>query len=408
MNILASENHHLNLQQVLRYVEKFLDFEDLALLGMASVSCTILSMIVALIHLYVMRAFTLQSLQRARRSAQHILFSTAKTNQGKGKAKIVESKYSSTVFLPQTSFDQRANSLQKEPATQKWWEDNQIYEKLSVNNPGEKFILHDGPPYANGDLHIGHALNKILKDFINRYQMLKGRKVRYVPGWDCHGLPIELKVLQSMKSSEREQLTPIVLRQKAANFAKTTVSTQREAFKRFGVWGDWSKPYLTLQPEYEAAQIHVFGQMVTKGHIYRGKKPVHWSPSSRTALAEAELEYPENHISRSIYVGFQATSLSSELRNLLGDGKEHDVRIAIWTTTPWTIPANLGVAVNGDLAYCLISNPSLANGAKFLVAKDLATSLAAKMGYDESMGALEISESVFGRALLGTRYRHPL
>ena len=164
-----------------------------------------------------------------------------------------------------------------------------------------------GPPYANGSLHIGHALNKILKDIINRYQLLKGRKVRYVPGWDCHGLPIELKVLQNLKSAERQNLTPLQLRQKAKEFALATIDDQRQNFKRYAIWGDWDNPYLTLKPEYEAAQIGVFGQMFFKGYIYRGLKPFNWSPSSKTALAEAELEYPEGHISRSIYAAFPIT-----------------------------------------------------------------------------------------------------
>ena len=181
------------------------------------------------------------------------------TKKEKGKKK--ESKYSKTVLLPQTSFDQRANSLRKEPEIQKWWEDNKIYEELSNSNTGEKFILHDGPPYANGNLHIGHALNKILKDFINKYQTLKGKKVRYVPGWDCHGLPIELKVLQSMKTAEREALTPLTLRNKAAAFAKETVTSQKAAFKRYGVWGDWENPYLTLQPEYEGKSLRKLLQL---------------------------------------------------------------------------------------------------------------------------------------------------
>ena len=175
-----------------------------------------------------------------------------------------ESKYSKTVSLPQTSFDQRANSLIKEPEIQKWWDENKVYESLSESNQGEKFILHDGPPYANGNLHIGHALNKILKDFINKYQTLKGKKVRYVPGWDCHGLPIELKVLQGMKSQEREGLTPLMLRKKAAVFAKETVATQRTAFKRYGVWGDWERPYMTLQPEYECKILNLLIQIIPK------------------------------------------------------------------------------------------------------------------------------------------------
>ena len=325
------------------------------------------------------------------------------------KKKAEPSKYTKTVLLPVTSFDQRANSVVREPQLQKWWAAEGIYEKLADSNTGPKFILHDGPPYANGNLHIGHAMNKILKDFINKYQLLKGRKVRYVPGWDCHGLPIELKVLQSMKTKEREDLTPLMLRKKAAAFAKETQLAQCEAFKRYGVWGDWDKPYLTLQPEYEAAQIRVFGEMVTRGHIYRGKKPVHWSPSSRTALAEAELEYPENHVSRSIYVGFQVVSLSPALADIMAQQVSAataavPLRVAIWTTTPWTIPANLAVAVNGDLDYCVAAAPS---GATFLVAKDLVKSLASKMGLAEDNG-LTVLGVVKGSELVGTTYQHPL
>ncbi|MDB9445833.1 isoleucine--tRNA ligase [Anabaena sp. CS-542/02] len=262
--------------------------------------------------------------------------------------------YKDTVNLPKTQFEMRANAMKREPEIQKFWAENQIYDRLSQENPGELFILHDGPPYANGSLHIGHALNKILKDIINRYQLLRGRKVRYVPGWDCHGLPIELKVLQNMKSAERQNLTPLTLRQKAKEFALATVDDQRECFKRYGVWGNWEHPYLTLKPEYEAAQIGVFGDMVLKGYIYRGLKPVHWSPSSKTALAEAELEYPEGHVSRSIYAALPVTGLSEAAKPVLGEFLPH-LSVAVWTTTPWTIPGNLAVAVNGDLTYAVVS-----------------------------------------------------
>ena len=175
------------------------------------------------------------------------------------------------------------------------------------------------PPYANGALHMGHALNKVLKDIINKYKLLQGHKTEYIPGWDCHGLPIELKVLQKIKSKERKELTPLKLRQKAKEFAIAAQQEQCASFKRYGVWGDWEHPYLTLTPDYEAAQIEVFGQMVLNGHIYRGLKPVHWSPSSRTALAEAELEYPEGHTSPSIYVAFPVNKLgegAAEIRTV--------------------------------------------------------------------------------------------
>ena len=330
--------------------------------------------------------------------------------------------YKDTVNLPKTNFDMRANATKREPEIQKFWEENRIYERLSQNNPGEIFILHDGPPYANGTLHLGHAVNKTLKDIINRYQLLRGRKVRYVPGWDCHGLPIELKVLQNMKSAERQNLTPLTLRQKAKEFALATVDEQRNSFKRYGVWGDWDNPYLTLTPEYEAAQIGVFGQMVLKGYIYRGLKPVHWSPSSKTALAEAELEYPEGHTSRSLYAVFPMTSLSEAVQSTLGEFLPH-LGVAIWTTTPWTIPANLAVAVNPDLNYAVVvaadevadetdnssaSSVSEASAAAYvskymIVSADMVESLASTFGRQ-----LTVKATVKGKDLEHSTYKHPL
>ncbi|WP_341529728.1 isoleucine--tRNA ligase [Nostoc sp. UHCC 0302] len=315
--------------------------------------------------------------------------------------------YKDTVNLPKTSFDMRANALKREPEIQKFWEENKIYDRLSENNPGELFILHDGPPYANGSLHIGHALNKILKDIINRYQLLQGRKVRYVPGWDCHGLPIELKVLQNMKSAERQNLTPLQLRQKAKEFALTTVDDQRQSFKRYGIWGDWDNPYLTLKPEYEAAQIGVFGQMVLKGYIYRGLKPVHWSPSSKTALAEAELEYPEGHTSRSIYAAFPVTCLAEAVKPVLGEYLP-DLGVAVWTTTPWTIPGNLAVAVNGELNYAVVEvsrkDAKTQKDFKYLiVAADLVERLSTTLDIQ-----LNVKATFKGKDLEHTTYRHPL
>ncbi|QMS91303.1 isoleucine--tRNA ligase [Nostoc edaphicum CCNP1411] len=315
--------------------------------------------------------------------------------------------YKDTVNLPKTNFDMRANAIKREPEIQKFWEENKIYDRLSKNNPGELFILHDGPPYANGSLHIGHALNKILKDIINRYQLLKGRKVRYVPGWDCHGLPIELKVLQNMKSAERQNLTPLQLRQKAKEFGLATVDDQRQNFKRYGIWGDWEHPYLTLKPEYEAAQIGVFGQMFLKGYIYRGLKPVHWSPSSKTALAEAELEYPEGHVSRSIYAAFAITSLAEAVKPLLAE-YQSDLGVAIWTTTPWTIPGNLAVAVNADLNYAVVevSHPEAETQCNFkylIVAADLVERLSSTLGVE-----LTVKATFKGSDLEHTTYRHPL
>ncbi len=305
--------------------------------------------------------------------------------------------YKDTVNLPQTDFNMRANAVKREPELQKFWAENHIYEQLSQNNPKEPFILHDGPPYANGSLHMGHALNKILKDIINKYKLLQGHKTDYIPGWDCHGLPIELKVLQKMKSKERQGLTPLKLRQKAKQFALDAKQEQCEGFKRYGIWGDWEHPYLTLTPEYEAAQIAVFGEMALKGYIYRGMKPVHWSPSSRTALAEAELEYPEGHTSPSIYAAFPVISLTEKVQEL--EPYLPNLAVAIWTTTPWTIPGNLAVAVNGDLEYAVVD----ASGKYIIVAKDLVEQLSATWETE-----LTIKATVSGKILEGITYHHPL
>ncbi|MBD2636870.1 isoleucine--tRNA ligase [Limnothrix sp. FACHB-881] len=315
-----------------------------------------------------------------------------------------ESQYKDTVNLPQTAFDMRANASKREPEIQAFWAEANIYETLAAGNPGETFTLHDGPPYANGSLHMGHALNKTLKDIINRYQLLRGRKGRYVPGWDCHGLPIELKVLQSLGKDERAGLTPIALRQKAKAYALEQVEIQKAQFMRLGVWGDWENPYLTLKPEYEAAQLEVFGEMFTKGYIYRGLKPVHWSPSSQTALAEAELEYPEGHISQSIYAAFRVTELSAAAQPVLGEFAA-DLGVAIWTTTPWTIPGNLGVAVNGALDYAVVDTAGELSGLPryLVVAKDLAESLAATLG-----AALTVRATFKGALLEHCQYKHPL
>lgn len=313
-----------------------------------------------------------------------------------------EKSYKDTVNLPKTQFDMRANAIKREPEIQKFWADHQIYEQLSQNNPGEIFILHDGPPYANGSLHMGHALNKILKDIINKYKLLQGYKVRYVPGWDCHGLPIELKVLQAMKSEERQNLTPLTLRHKARDFALKAVDEQRQGFKRYGVWGDWEHPYLTLTPEYEAAQIGVFGQMVLKGYIYRGLKPVHWSPSSQTALAEAELEYPEGHTSRSLYAAFRMTKPAAEVKEAL-EPFLPDLGVAIWTTTPWTLPGNLAVAVNPDLNYAVVQVGSETPAKYLIVAADLVERLSEKFGTQ-----LTVKATMPGRALEHSTYKHPL
>jgi isoleucyl-tRNA synthetase len=325
--------------------------------------------------------------------------------------------YKDTVNLPKTNFDMRANATKREPEIQKFWAENQIYDRLSQQNSGEIFTLHDGPPYANGSLHIGHALNKILKDIINRYQLQQGRKVHCIHGWDCHGLPIELKVIQSMKPEERASLTPLELRHKARDFALNAMEEQCASLKRWGVVGDWEHSYLTLKPKYEAAQIGVFGQMVLKGYIYRGFKPVYWSPSSKTALAEAELEYPEGHTSRSLYVAFPMTHIEPSVFPKLKSFLPH-LWVAIWTTTPWTIPANLAVAVNPELTYAVVELGSRESGVEnqqpttlnqqhstkyLIVAADLVDRLSATLETQ-----LTVKATLKGYELEHCKYRHPL
>jgi len=310
--------------------------------------------------------------------------------------------YKDTVNLPHTTFEMRANAPIREPQLQDFWQQHQIYEQLQQQNPGEVFILHDGPPYANGALHIGHALNKILKDIINKYQLLKGRKVHYRPGWDCHGLPIELKVLQTLKPAERQGLTPLSLRQRAKDFALKTVAEQKQSFQRYGVWGDWQHPYLTLTPDYEAAQIGVFGEMVLRGYIYRGLKPVHWSPSSKTALAEAELEYPEGHTSRSVYAAFEVLELPPGLAPAWYEALGQ-LGVAIWTTTPWTLPANLAVSVNPDLTYALVRVEPAERYAYLIVARDLVERLSPTLAKP-----LTVVTTAKGADLEHTCYQHPL
>ncbi|XP_010248472.1 PREDICTED: isoleucine--tRNA ligase, chloroplastic/mitochondrial isoform X2 [Nelumbo nucifera] len=356
----------------------------------------------------------------SRRRSRGPVMAAKKASEG---TKQEDGRYKHTIDLPKTNFSMRANARVREPEIQKLWDDSQVFKRIVDRNNGESFILHDGPPYANGDLHIGHALNKILKDIINRYKLLQNYKVHYVPGWDCHGLPIELKVLQSMDQDTRKELTPLKLRTKAAKFAKDTVKSQMKSFKRYGVWGEWNNPYLTLNPEYEAAQIEVFGQMAIQGYIYRGRKPVHWSPSSRTALAEAELEYPEGHVSKSIYAIFKLVSAPPSAYGLLEEFFPH-LCLAVWTTTPWTIPANAAVAVNSKLQYAVVEmcssnkDPSTSEGSGrqklgnvlngqdkpfLIVAADLVPTLESKWGMK-----LAVKTTLLGSDLENCRYVHPI
>lgn len=299
-------------------------------------------------------------------------------------------EYKDTLLMPNTEFPMRGNLPNREPEIQAKWEEMKIYEKVQKHTEGRPlFILHDGPPYANGDIHMGHALNKILKDFIVRYKSMSGFCSPYVPGWDTHGLPIEQALTN--KGVKRKEMTVAEFRKLCEEYAYEQIHNQREQFKRLGVRGDWENPYITLKPEYEAQQIKVFGEMAKKGYIYKGKKPVYWSPSSESALAEAEIEYQDKR-SASIYVAFPVK-----------DGKgilDQDVEIVIWTTTPWTIPANLGISVHPDLTYVVVE----ANKKKYLVAEGLLESVSKEIGWKTA----SVVKKVAGKELEGILAKHPL
>ena len=250
--------------------------------------------------------------------------------------------YNDTLNLPKTNFQMRANLAVKEPDILKFWDKQNIY-KIMQSKPGDKFILHDGPPFANGKIHIGHCFNKILKDIILKYNSSIGRGIEYIPGWDCHGLPIEHQVLKKIKTKD---ISKVEIRNHCEEFAMKFVKSQRDEFKRLGVISDWENPYLTMSKQFEANQIKVFAEMFFDGFIYRGLKPVNWSPSSRTALAEAELDYPEHHISKSVYVKCEASKNTKSILEIDGD-----LHFLIWTTTPWTLPANKAISVNKDFEY---------------------------------------------------------
>ncbi|WP_018132785.1 isoleucine--tRNA ligase [Effusibacillus pohliae] len=300
--------------------------------------------------------------------------------------------YSKTLNLPQTEFPMRGNLPQREPEIQKRWEEIGLYQKVQAKQKGKpKFVLHDGPPYANGDIHLGHAVNKILKDIIVKSKTMEGFDAPYVPGWDTHGLPIEQAIIKNKKINRHEIPVP-EFRHMCRDYALDFIDRQRAQFKRLGVRGDWENPYITLLPAYEAAQIRVFGEMAVKGLIYKGMKPVYWCTHCETALAEAEIEYADKQ-SPSIYVKFQVTD---------GKGKlPEGASIVIWTTTPWTIPANVAIAVNPDFEYVLID----VRGEKLLIAKELAGAVLKAAGYEQE---LQPEASFKGAELERVKTRHPL
>ena len=250
--------------------------------------------------------------------------------------------YTNTLNLPKTDFPMRANLPQREPDMLGYWEEQDLYHELLENAAGKKpFVLHDGPPFSNGNLHMGHALNKTLKDFINKSKIMEGYKVPFVPGWDNHGMPIESAIIKQNKLDRKKMSIP-EFRNKCRDFAQSFVCRQRDQFKRLGILADWDEPYLTMNPSFEAREVKVFGEMFRKGYIYKGLKPVYWCPHDETALAEAEIEYQTDRCT-SIYVRFKIKDDKGRLASLCDLGKTYFV---IWTTTPWTLPGNLAIALN--------------------------------------------------------------
>lgn len=308
-----------------------------------------------------------------------------------------EVDYSKTLNLPQTDFPMRANLPQREPKMLEFWDGKKIYHLAREKKAGQpKYILHDGPPYANGDIHLGTALNKILKDIVTKSRSMMGYDTPYIPGWDTHGLPIELQAIKTAKLN-RHTMTALDLRKNCKEYALKYVDIQREQFKRLGVWGEWENPYLTLKPEYEAKQIEVFGEMAKKGYIYRGKKPVYWCSDCETALAEAEVEYGEKK-SASIYVKFAIKDGLEEVAAsyTMDHGPAY---IVIWTTTPWTLPANYAIALHPDFQYALVK----VQGEVWILAKDLVESLMQLCQLEE----YEILGTLPGAKLEGIKCLHP-
>jgi isoleucyl-tRNA synthetase len=299
--------------------------------------------------------------------------------------------YGKTLNLPQTDFPMKANLPVKEQEILKNWEITEIYSKILDKNSGrDSFIMHDGPPYANGNLHDGHVLNKILKDIVVKYKNMSGHLATFRPGWDCHGLPIELKVAEKLGSKKKEMSKSDFLKE-CKNFALNAIDIQRKEFKRLGVFADWEKPYTTLSPEYEGCIAHQFANVVEAGAVFKSKKPVHWCPSCETALAEAEIEY-EDHASPSIYVKFQLLDKLKELEN-------EKVNFVIWTTTPWTLPANLAIALHPEIEYSAVKF----NGEVFIIASELKEKFLAATGHADAETVMTFNAMRFE----GMKTKHP-
>ncbi|WKZ33295.1 MAG: isoleucine--tRNA ligase [Thermodesulfobacteriota bacterium] len=305
--------------------------------------------------------------------------------------------YKETLNLPRTDFQMRAELPKKEPETLKAWEDSGLYKKImEAGKERPKYTLHDGPPYANGRIHIGHALNKILKDFVVKSRFMSGFSTDYVPGWDCHGLPIELQVEKEL-GKEKHGVSKLELRKRCRAYAEKFVEVQREDFKRLGVFGEWDRPYLTMDYGYQASILRELKRFAENGIVYKGKKPVHWCPSCMTALAEAEVEYADK-TSPSVYVRFEMdkAGLERKLGMAIPDEKAY---VIIWTTTPWTLPANLAIALHPELDYALVS----AGGASYIVAEGLLEEVSKKLGWTSP----DVLKKFRASQIEGMQARHP-
>ena len=298
-------------------------------------------------------------------------------------------EYKDTLLMPKTDFPMRGGLPTKEPQIQAQWDEMNI-NKLVMERTKDRphFLLHDGPPYANGDIHAGHALNKVLKDMINRHKSMTGYYVNYIPGWDTHGLPIEQALTN--KGVKRKEMSVAQFRELCEKYAYEQVANQSVQFQRLGVRGDWANPYITLKPEFEARQIEVFGKMAEKGYIYKGLKPVYWSPSSESALAEAEIEYKDVK-SASIYVSFPIKDAKGVV--------PADAKFIIWTTTPWTLPANLGISLNPEFIYVVVA----VGEKKFIIAKELLETVATALEWE----SYEVVQEVKGEAMDRIVAQHP-
>src|SRR3954454_14969336 len=316
--------------------------------------------------------------------------------------------YKDTLNLPQTAFPMEAKLVVNEPRRLEIWRDGRLYEKLmteraDASKPYNKgrWVLHDGPPFANGDIHIGHLINKTLKDVFQRYKSMRGYQTPYVPGWDCHGLPIEHKVTSDLGSKARE-MSNVDIRKLCHAHVNKYVAIQSEQFQRLGILGEWNNPYLTMAPEYEAETLEVFARFVEAGLVYKQLKPVHWSIANQTALADAELEYKDRE-DPSVFVEFPVANPGA-FKSKFDLRENATANLLIWTTTPWTLPANMAIAVHPDVEYALVKFEREGQSKLTVVAKELVERVFKGRA---GVTSFDVLKTVTGKELVGIEYEHP-